>query len=192
MLRDRLKKRRRTRGRGLSPESKIMVVGSLLLFIFLGVFLLHLFGGGEGEEREIRSNNPQERIERIEELNEKTQEACILFLRIAEEEGLQVKITETYRTKERQEYLYAQGRTREGKIVTWTLNSKHMDRNAFDIAKNEKGHEYDDLEFFRKVAEIGERIGLEAGYYWTNGQQDMPHFQMNFLSRVNYPHGYEK
>ncbi len=179
------------RGRGLSPESKIMAIGSLLLFIFLGVFIMNLFLGRGEEGTAITYGEPQGRIESIDELDDKTKEACLLFLRMAQDEGLNVKIVETYRTKERQEHLYAQGRTREGRIVTWTLKSKHMERNAFDIAKNEHGHEYDDPEFFRKAAEIGEMIGLEAGYYWTGGQQDMPHFQMNFLSKVKYPKGYE-
>ncbi len=185
------RKRKLKRRRGLSPESKIMGIGSLLLFLFFVVFLLNLFLGHEEEGTVISYDNPLDRIESIEELDDKTREACILFLRIAEDEGLNVKITETYRTKERQEYLYAQGRTREGKMVTWTLKSKHMERNAFDIAKNEPGHEYDDREFFKKAAEIGEKIGLEAGYYWTDGQQDMPHFEMNFLSKVKYPEGYK-
>ena len=185
------RRRRRGRRRRLSPESKIIGIGFFFLCLFIGVLILNLFqeSGDEGKDRYV---NPLDRIQSIQELEEKTKEACILFLRIAEDEGLNVKITETYRTKERQEFLYAQGRTREGKVVTWTLKSKHMERNAFDIAKNDQGHEYDDLEFFKKAAEIGESIGLEAGYYWTNGQQDMPHFQMNFLSRLKYPEKYKK
>ncbi|MFJ7890105.1 M15 family metallopeptidase [Lysinibacillus xylanilyticus] len=40
-------------------------------------------------------------------------------------------ITETYRSQERQKYLYEQGRTRPGTIVTWTLNSNHKSRLAW-------------------------------------------------------------
>ncbi len=187
-----LKQKRRRIRKSLSPEEKIMGIGFLLLLILLGTTGLNSIFREREETSMMDYNDSMQRIESIEELDDKTKEACQLFLKIAKDEGLKVKITETYRTKERQEYLYAQGRTRPGKIVTWTLKSKHMERNAFDIAKDEPGHEYDDLEFFRKAAEIGERIGLEAGYYWTDGQQDMPHYQMNPLSRVKYPKGYRR
>ncbi len=137
-------------------------------------------------------SDPLVRIDSIDQLNNKTREAIELFLEISEDEGLDVIVTETYRSQERQEYLYTLGRTAEGNVVTWTKNSEHTKRSAFDIAKNVKGEEYSDLEFFEKAAEIGERIGLEAGYYWSGGKQDMPHFQMNWYGTVIYPEGYEK
>ena len=40
------------------------------------------------------------------------QAACRAFLAACEREGLDVLITETYRTQERQDYLYAQGESR--------------------------------------------------------------------------------
>lgn len=42
-------------------------------------------------------------------------------------------LTCTRRTKANQEALYSQGRTKPGKIVTWTLNSKHLTGDAFDF-----------------------------------------------------------
>jgi peptidoglycan L-alanyl-D-glutamate endopeptidase CwlK len=42
-------------------------------------------------------------------------------------------VFETLRTQERQDWLYAQGRTRPGKIVTRTKKSNHADGNAVDI-----------------------------------------------------------
>lgn len=137
-------------------------------------------------------SDPLARTDSLDQLNAKTREAALLFLQIAEDEGLEVVITETYRSQERQEYLYTLGRTAEGNVVTWTKNSEHTKRSAFDIAKNVIGEEYSDRDFFRKAAEIGKRIGLEAGYYWGDGRQDMPHFQMNWYGRVIYPEGYEK
>ena len=137
-------------------------------------------------------SDPLARTDSLDQLNAKTREAALLFLDIAEDEGLEVVITETYRSQERQEYLYTLGRTAEGNVVTWTKNSEHTKRSAFDIAKNVIGEEYSDRDFFRKAAEIGKRIGLEAGYYWGGGRQDMPHFQMNWYSKVIYPEGYEK
>lgn len=67
------------------------------------------------------------------------QAACRAFLRECEREGLAVLITETYRTQERQDYLYAQGRTRAGTIITWTRKSRHTGRLAWDVCKNVKG-----------------------------------------------------
>ena len=174
--------------RKLRPEFKIILVGSLLLFVFMAYFVSSLIL----QEEDRSYKDPLARISSIDELNDKTKEALTLFLRIAKDKGLNVVVTETYRTQERQDYLYSLGRTTEGSVVTWTKNSRHTKRNAFDIAKNVAGHEYDDVEFFRKCAEIAKSIGLEAGYYWEKGQQDMPHFQMATFGKVIYPEGYEK
>lgn len=174
--------------RKLRPEFKIILVGSLLLFVFMAYFVSSLIL----KEEDRSYSDPLARINSADELNDKTKEALTLFLRIAKDKGLNVMVTETYRTQERQDYLYSLGRTAKGSVVTWTRNSMHTKRNAFDIAKNVAGHEYDDIDFFRKCAEIGESIGLEAGYYWENGQQDMPHFQMATFGKVIYPEGYQK
>ena len=61
----------------------------------------------------------------ISELNQNAQKACNLFIKECEKQGLNVLITETYRSQERQNELYAQGRTTSGNIVTLTLNSRH-------------------------------------------------------------------
>ena len=69
----------------------------------------------------------------IKELDQDTQIAVNEFIRICKEKGLPIKIFETYRPQARQDYLYAQGRTRPGDKVTWTLNSFHTTRRAFDV-----------------------------------------------------------
>ncbi|WP_100065751.1 M15 family metallopeptidase [Miniphocaeibacter massiliensis] len=112
----------------------------------------------------------------INELEPETKRLCEKFLKACEKEGLPVMIIETYRSQERQDYLYSQGRTREGSQVTWTKKSYHTSRKAFDIAKNEAGNMFGDEEFFRRCAEIGESIGLEAGYFWKE-YQDKGHFE---------------
>lgn len=48
-------------------------------------------------------------------------------------QGLQFRITEVFRPQERQDQLYAQGRTKKGKIVTWTRTSMHTQRLAADV-----------------------------------------------------------
>ena len=113
----------------------------------------------------------------ISELTPNAQIACNLFLDECQNQGLNVLITETYRSQARQDYLYAQGRTRSGKKVTWTRNSRHTSRRAWDICKNVKGQEYSDTLFFKKCGEIAKKIGIIWGGDWST--PDMPHFEIS-------------
>lgn len=118
--------------------------------------------------------DPYEVINDLNHLTKDTKELAIEFLMRCEEEGLDVKVVETYRTPERQELLFNQGRSDDGPVVTWTKESVHTKRRAFDICK--RGEDpYGDDEFFRRCGEIGEEIGLTSGYYWK--VKDGPHFQ---------------
>ena len=91
--------------------------------------------------------------------------------------GLNVLITETYRSQARQNYLYEQGRTRAGNIVTWTKDSNHTGRMAWDICKNVRGQEYSDAAFFAKCGDIAKRLGIIWGGTWST--PDKPHFEIN-------------
>ena len=94
----------------------------------------------------------------------------------AEEQGLKVLITSTLRDKEYQAYLYAQGRTRAGQIVTnLKTPTAHGSGLAFDICQNIKGKEWD-IDFLNKVGKIGVTLGLEWGGNWKKFV-DRPHFQ---------------
>lgn len=112
----------------------------------------------------------------IRELNAQAQKACALFLEECKRQGLNVLITETYRSQERQNYLYEQGRSRPGQIVTWTRNSNHKSRRAWDICKNIKGQEYNDHTFFRKCGNIAKELGITWGGTWST--PDTPHFEI--------------
>ena len=104
---------------------------------------------------------------------------CRLFLEECKKQGLPVLVTETVRDLEYQASLYAKGRTAPGSIVTnQKTPSFHSDKAglAFDICKNVKGHEYDDLAFFNRCGEIGKKIGFSWGGDWLS-LQDKPHFQ---------------
>lgn len=104
---------------------------------------------------------------------------CRVFLDRCKAEGLPVLVTQTVRDAAYQASLYAQGRTKPGSIVTnQKTPSFHSDKAglAFDIAKNVKGHEYDDLAFFNRCGEIGKKIGFSWGGDWTS-LPDKPHFQ---------------
>ena len=100
-----------------------------------------------------------------------------IFVEMCKAEGLPVLITQTVRDDEYQAYLYAQGRTRPGNIIT---NGKrttfHGAGLAFDICKNVKGEEYSDNYFFDRCGAIGKRVGFSWGGNWR-GLPDRPHFQ---------------
>ncbi|MGH2899958.1 MAG: M15 family metallopeptidase, partial [Solirubrobacteraceae bacterium] len=53
--------------------------------------------------------------------------------RMRDEAGHDVNVAETYRSQERQNTLFAQGREAPGPIVTWTRNSKHTEGRAVDV-----------------------------------------------------------
>jgi len=98
---------------------------------------------------------------------------------LCREKGLPVLITETLRTKEEQDVLYAKGRTTPGKIVTNCTypNSAHCWGVAFDFCRNVRGKEYDTADgFFEKVGQIGKSIGLFWGGDFKSFK-DMPHFE---------------
>lgn len=101
-------------------------------------------------------------------------EACV-------EAGLNIKVTETLRTTQRQQELYAQGRTKPGKVVTQLDGVKqksiHQSSNAFDVCQNIRGKEYEEA-IIKQVGKLGTQIGLEWGGSWK-GFVDSPHFQLN-------------
>lgn len=113
----------------------------------------------------------------INELSPSAKKACELFLAECKKQGLPVLITETYRPQSRQDYLYAQGRTRAGQIVTWTKNSRHTSRRAWDICKNVRGQEYSDAQFFAKCGAIAKKLGITWGGTWNT--PDKPHFEID-------------
>ena len=113
----------------------------------------------------------------ISELTPLAQTACNLFLSRCKAKGLNVLITETYRSQERQNYLYEQGRTRPGNIVTWTKNSRHTSRRAWDICKNVKGQEYSDNSFFKACGDIAKELNITWGGTWST--PDTPHFEIS-------------
>lgn len=100
------------------------------------------------------------------------------FIAAAKAEGIDVLITSTYRDNESQDELYAQGRTRPGKIVTNAKGGQsfHNYRVAFDFVPVIAGKAvWNDLALFRRLGKIGKSIGLEWGGDWKF--RDYPHLQ---------------
>lgn len=120
--------------------------------------------------------NVQTTCRDVKELLPAAQLACNMFLQECKRRGLPVLITETYRSQARQDYLYEQGRSRAGQVVTWTKNSRHTGRCAWDICKNVKGQEYSDKAFFLKCGEVAKELDIAWGGEWDT--PDLPHFEV--------------
>ncbi|MDR3091395.1 MAG: M15 family metallopeptidase [Clostridiales bacterium] len=114
----------------------------------------------------------------VKELHPCLQRAAAELIRRLKEEGRPALITSTYRDFEKQNALYAQGRTAPGKKVTNAQGgfSNHNFRVAFDICKNVKGAEFSDAEFFKRAGAVWEEMGGVWGGNFK-GFTDMPHFE---------------
>lgn len=113
----------------------------------------------------------------ISELLPAAQTACRLLFQECFKTGIKnIFITETYRSQERQNYLYAQGRTRPGQTVTWTLDSNHKSRLAWDIAVGPPQSLYD-VTTLSRVGAIARKLGITWGGDWT-ANIDRPHFEV--------------
>lgn len=111
----------------------------------------------------------------ISELTPAAQRACRLFLERCAQRGLDVFITETYRSQERQDYLYSIGRTRSGSKVTWTRNSRHTSRRAWDIAC--RGGTLYNAVVLAQCGAVAAELGITWGGTWRT--PDTPHFEVS-------------
>lgn len=101
-------------------------------------------------------------------------------------------VVEGLRTRERQAELYAQGRTKPGRKVTWTLHSKHLEGKAVDLAPLINGAiDWADLSKFDAIAKAMQDAAKEVGVAvrwggdWDmdgqpreRGESDSPHFEL--------------
>lgn len=116
-------------------------------------------------------------------LNPLVKQNVQLFLDYCQKQGYKVGISETLRTKERQDYLYSLGRTDKSQPIRTNakgsdMTSYHQWGLAFDFFQNVKGKEYD-KGFIDEVGKIGEQFGFEWGGRWTT-IRDSCHLQMTF------------
>jgi len=93
--------------------------------------------------------------------------------------GVTIKVISGLRTYDEQNDLYAQGRTKEGKVVTNARGgySNHNFGIAFDIGVFEGSRYLDDSPKYKAVGLLGMDLGLEWGGNWKT-IQDEPHFQL--------------
>lgn len=116
---------------------------------------------------------------KIEDLDPHVAKLCKAFVAAAKKQGVDVLITSTYRDGESQNALYAQGRTKAGRIVTNAKagQSYHNYRLAFDFVPIVNGKAmWNDLRTFQKLGELGESLGLDWAGRWKT-MRELAHLQ---------------
>ena len=93
-----------------------------------------------------------------------------VMARMRDETGHDVKVTETFRSQERQDALFAQGRDAAGPVVTWTRNSKHTQGRAVDVVLQ---GEAPTLDAYATLQRIANEEGLR-----TLGARDPGHLEL--------------
>ena len=102
------------------------------------------------------------------------------FIAAANEAGIDLLVTSTYRDNESQNALFCQGRTTPGKIVTNAKGGEsfHNYRCAVDVVPIVAGKPRWDVEddVWQKIGALGKEAGLEWAGEWVHFKE-MPHFQ---------------
>lgn len=117
----------------------------------------------------------------IQDLDPECQKLCKKLIDECEKQDIHIIVTSTYRDFEYQNYIYNQGRTTSGIIIT---NAKpgysyHNFKLAFDVVPivNDKAV-WNDNNLWNKIGKIGIEIGLTWGGNFKN-ISDKPHFQLD-------------
>ena len=126
----------------------------------------------------------------IDDLRSDVAANCRVWQKLCSQAGLPVLVTGTVRDEEYQLYCYSIG-TSKAKVPSFHSVKAGL---AFDFCKNVKGHEYDDLAFFKKAAAIAKDMGFDWGGDWKSFP-DRPHIQWSDVGRYtsamiragNYP-----
>lgn len=125
-------------------------------------------------------------LKKLSECHKDLQRVAQLAIKISE---VDFGISCGYRSPEKQAELYAQGRTKPGKIVTYvngtTSKSKHNYKpaRAFDVYAWVNGKVTWEVDYYHKIAEAVKlaadtfNIQVQWGGDWGNFK-DYPHFQL--------------
>lgn len=142
----------------------------------------------------------------ITDLHPELQLLCVSFLAACKRQSIDVLITCTYRSMQEQDELYAQGRTKPGRIVTKAKpgHSRHNNVSsktgkpaalAFDVVPLRNGKPVwgtagngldedptddhkDDLELWQRVGKIGMDLGLNWYGRPDAPFREFPHFEL--------------
>ena len=115
----------------------------------------------------------------LDDLHPIIRKKCQKFIELCKESGVNILITSTLRDHESQNDLYAQGRTKPGKIVTNAKGgeSYHNFGQAFDFVPMVEGQcIWNDTSLFNKCGNLAKECGLEWGGDFRSFK-DLPHCQ---------------
>lgn len=90
--------------------------------------------------------------------------------RMNDEFGSEVSVVESVRSQQRQDNLFAQGRSAPGNVVTWTQNSAHTRGQAADVIVDGR---WENAEGFARLQQIAKEEGLR-----TLGEIDPGHLEL--------------
>jgi peptidoglycan LD-endopeptidase CwlK len=96
----------------------------------------------------------------------------------AAKQGFEIKVTSGTRTFDEQNELWAQGRSKPGKVVTNAKGgqSNHNFGIAFDVTLFKDGAPVYESSIYKFIGTLGKSLGLTWGGDWKF--QDEPHFQL--------------
>jgi peptidoglycan L-alanyl-D-glutamate endopeptidase CwlK len=114
---------------------------------------------------------------KLEGLTPRTRELAEALIAVCFKAGKEIRVTEGYRSCERQNELYAQGRTTPGPIVTNARcgQSNHQKGTAFDVVFRKGGYNVPESQW-QWVGQEGKKLGLKHGGDWKF--KDNPHFEL--------------
>lgn len=116
----------------------------------------------------------------LSDLDPEVHQLATKFLKDCAEAGIDILIYCTYRSPEEQDALYAQGRTKPGRIVTNARGGQswHNHRRAFDFVPMVDGKpQWEDKSLYLKAGGIAESVGLEWAGRWTGKLRETAHCQ---------------
>ncbi len=101
--------------------------------------------------------------------------------RMKSEYGHDVSVVETVRSQERQDFLYEQGRTRPGAVVTWTRDSAHVSGDAVDVLVDGS---WTNAEGFGRLQRIAQEEGLRTLGVRDPGHLELPRKDRGYAARA--------
>ena len=133
-------------------------------------------------EEEVITWDPTYTDVRIKDLHPNIRAAAKEFiLRVSNELGINIRVSSGFRSFEEQKELYAQGRTKDGNIVTNAKEgeSYHNYGLAFDVVEITPNGEANYGTDYDSIASIGKALGFGWGGDWASFI-DKPHFEMKY------------
>jgi peptidoglycan L-alanyl-D-glutamate endopeptidase CwlK len=117
----------------------------------------------------------------IKTLLPEVQQLCRNHLGQCQQAGIDLLIVQALRTKDEQDALYAQGRTKPGKVVTNAQYgySWHCFGRAYDVAIIEGGQPIWESPKYAKVGALGKLVGLAWGGDFKAIKGDLGHFEFH-------------